>query len=99
MKNVVLFCGLLLFSTTALADTTRGGYVGCISENLYDQFNDASVKKDMNAVNYLLKHGCMGTKAGLKISVLDKSWETAKIRVYVGNNSIILWTSRKNIVK
>ena len=57
----------------------------------------AAVKKDKNAVKYLIKNGCFGPKAGIPISVLNTSWGTAKVRAYVGNQAIVLWTNTENI--
>lgn len=84
--------------TTAQAETLKGDYGACVSEDLFDQFISASVKKDEQAFQYLLKHGCIITKAGIKISVLDRTWTgTAKVRAYVGDSAVILWTNTENI--
>jgi len=81
---------LALASTTANAASLKGGYWACVSEDLFDQIGMAAVKKDKNAVKYLIKNGCFGPKAGIPISVLNTSWGTAKVRAYVGNQAIVL---------
>ena len=88
---------LALASTTANAASLKGGYWACVSEDLFDQIGMAAVKKDKNAVKYLIKNGCFGPKAGISISILDTSWGTAKVRAYVGNQAIVLWTNTENI--
>lgn len=84
-------------STSVVADSLKGGYGACISEDLFDQFSSAAVKKDERAFQYLLKNGCIITKAGIQVSVLDTSWGKAKIRAYVGDNAVVLWTNTENI--
>jgi len=84
----------------AIAETLKGGYWGCLSEELFDQISTAAVRKDLTGIEYLLKHGCFVLKAGLKVSVLDTTWTgTAKLRVYVGDSAIVIWTVTENIVR
>ena len=98
MKSI-LVTGILsiVLSISAYGETLKGGYGACVREDLFDQLTTAAVKKDERAFQYLLKHGCIITKAGIEISVLDRSWGTAKVRAYVGNSVIILWTNSENI--
>lgn len=91
---------LIALTSVAHAETLKGGYGACLSEELFDQFISASVKKDEQAFQYLLKNGCIITKAGINVSVLDRTWTgTSKIRAYVGNNAVVLWTNNENIQK
>jgi len=88
----------LAVSTSTYAETFKGGYGACLSEDLFDQFISASVKKDEQAFQYLLKNGCIITKAGIQVSVLDRTWTgTAKVRAYVGDSAVVLWTNTENI--
>jgi hypothetical protein len=92
--------GLLLAiaaSTSAQAESLKGEYGACLSEDLFDQLTSAAVKKDERAFQYLLKNGCIITKAGIQISVLDTSWGKAKVRAYVGDSAVVLWTNTENI--
>jgi len=99
MKKVVFsLIAVVAFTTTVQAASLKGGYGACISEDLFDQFISASVKKDERAFQYLLKNGCIITKAGIEVSVLDTTWTgTAKVRAYVGDSAVILWTNTENI--
>jgi len=77
---------------------TNSGYVACLKEGLLDQIIQAANRKDKNAWNYLLKHGCFFLKAGLPVTILDTTWTgKAKIRVYVGNKAIEVWTVKEAI--
>ena len=98
MKNILVI-GIfsIILSISAYGETLKGGYGACISEDLFDQLTTAVVKKDERAFQYLLQHGCIITKAGIEISVLERSWGTAKVRAYVGNSAVILWTNTENI--
>ncbi len=95
MKTLLILSALA--STTANAASLKGGYWACVSEDLFDQIGMAAVKKDKNAVKYLMNNGCIVAKAGIPISILDTSWGTAKVRAYVGNQAIVLWTNTENI--
>jgi hypothetical protein len=99
MKKVVLsLIAAAALSTTVQAASLKGGYGACVSKDLFDQFISASVEKDERAFQYLLKNGCIVTKAGIEVSVLDTTWTgTAKVRAYVGDSAIILWTNTENI--
>lgn len=89
---------LLAASTSSYAETLKGGYGACLSDDLFEQFISASVKKDERAFQYLLKNGCIITKAGIQVSVLDRTWTgTAKVRAYVGDSAVVLWTNTENI--
>jgi len=88
----------LAASTSVYAESLKGGYGACLSEDLFDQFTSAAVKKDERAFQYLLKNGCIITKAGIQVSVLDRTWTgTAKVRAYVGDSAVVLWTNIENI--
>jgi len=95
MKTLLIL--LALASTTANAASIKGGYWACVSKDLFNQITAATVKGDVPAVKYLIKNGCFGPKAGIPISILDTSWGTAKVRAYVGNQAIVLWTNTENI--
>ncbi|OOZ41631.1 hypothetical protein BOW53_02830 [Solemya pervernicosa gill symbiont] len=97
INKKTVFVSLLIASGTASAEQLKGGYPGCISEDLFDQMVSALVKKDDRAVGYLLKNGCVMAKSGLPITVLDRGWGTSKVRVYIGDQSVVLWTNSENI--
>lgn len=99
MKKIVITLSLLILTSTSVqADSLKGGYGACISKDLFKQFISAAVEKDERAFQYLLKNGCIVTRAGTEISILSVSLlGTAKVRAYVGDTAIILWTNTENI--
>ena len=94
ITKTALFCCLAVFAVTAEARQFAGnGQAACLSEDLLDQLLSAAVDNDTQGVNYLLNHGCIIPKAGIKVSVLDRTWTgTAKVRAYVGDQAVVLWT-------
>ena len=88
----------ICFTAFVQAETFKGGYAACLSEDFFDQLTRAAINKDQNAINYLSENGCVGTKAGIPITVLDRSWDgKAKVRAYIGGKTYILWTVSENI--
>ena len=72
--------------------TLKGDYMACVSEELFDQIISAIRQNDRRAVDYLLEHGCIITKAGFPVSLIDSTWTgKARVRAYTGDDSIILW--------
>ena len=94
---VVVSC--LHLVALASAAHLKGSYPACLTEELLDEFTSAVVNKDERQFNYLLKNGCIIAKSGVPISILDRGWTISKVRVYVGDTSIILWTYNENIVQ
>ena len=78
---------------------TRGKYPACISEDLLDQFTSAMNQKDNRSIKYLLNHGCIITKPGVPISVLDLGMMgVSKIRAYTDDgNAVVLYTFSENV--
>jgi len=98
MKKQLLFllC-VLMIGGNVLAETFQG-YSACLTEDLYDQMSVALMNKDSRSSSYLLKHGCIITKKGTPISVLKKSFfGGTKVRAYIGDEAIVLWTNTVNI--
>lgn len=104
MKKVIL--GLCLIAATATmaqaalaqAATLKGGYGACVTEELFSEMVSAAVADDQRALEYLLDNGCLIPRAGINITLLDTTWTgTAKVKAYVGDNSIVLWTNRENV--
>ena len=98
---LVLLCAFMV-SGNAFAETFQG-YSACLTEELYDQMSRALMNKDFRSSTYLLKHGCIITKKGIPITVLKKSWYGGlwlggiKVRAYIGDEAIVLWTDKVNI--
>lgn len=97
MKKLIII--LLLASASVSAQTLKGGYGACMSADLFDQFVSAQVKSDERALTYLLSNGCIVTKAGIPITIINVSWGTVKVRAYSGDTSVVVWTNSENIRK
>lgn len=94
LSKAVLFFGFAALVGTAEAREFAGnGQPACLSEELLDQLISASVDNDEKGVKYLLNNGCIIPRAGIEVSVLDRSWTgTTKVRAYVGDQAAVLWT-------
>lgn len=90
---------LALFAAPVQAAKFKGGHVACVSEALHDEIIDAMVRKDERGFKYLLQNGCIITRAGVPISILKRSWTVYKVRAYVGDRGIVLWTARENVIE
>ena len=98
MKNLLFtILVLLVFPVVTNAATFVGGYPACITEEMLDEFISAHINKDQQALEYLMSHGCVLAKPGIRISVVDGSWTVSKVRAYVDDTSFILWTPNENI--
>lgn len=94
-----LMAGLLaLASTNAVAQERQfsgEGHAACLTEELLDQMISAAVDRDNRAMNHLLANGCIVPRAGIPVTVLDRTWTgKAHVRAYVGDNALELWTVR-----
>lgn len=75
---------------------TGNGQAACLTKDLLDQLISAAVERDERAMNYLLSNGCTIPRAGIPVSVLDRSWTgTTKVRAYIGDQAVELWTVRE----
>lgn len=98
MKKPVMTLAVALFAATAQADTLVGGYGACLSNSLYSQLRSAVARRDEDAFKYLMSHGCIKTKSGIKVSVLGSpKMGTTKVRAYVDGGSVVVYTSTSNI--
>ncbi|QUN06363.1 hypothetical protein KDN34_02540 [Shewanella yunxiaonensis] len=97
MKKL-LVVAIVFCAVQVQAETLKGGYGACLTEELFDQLSQAAVKKDEQGWQYLLNNGCIITKSGIQVSVLDTTWTgKAKVRAYVGDQAVVLWTNVENI--
>lgn len=75
----------------------KGGYFACTTETLFDEITAASINKDNLAIGHLLSRGCVLTKEGVRMSVIDLGIETSKVRAYSGSDSVVLYTNTENV--
>lgn len=88
----------LIAPPPAHSATLEGGYFACITKQSWDELNEHISRNDRRGADYLVQKGlCLVTKAGIEVSVLSSWWGTAKVRAYVGDQSIILWTNSENV--
>jgi len=71
----------------------RANTIACISPTLLEQHTRALVANDRRGLDYLMANGCIIPKAGIEVSILDRSLGTAHVRAYPpGVGAIELWT-------
>lgn len=96
-KKITIILFLLFAPALSHAESLGSGFA-CVSEDLFDQLTTAAVKRDQSAINYLMSKGCIATRSGITVSVLDRTWTgVAKVRAYVNGQTIVLWTNTENI--
>lgn len=84
-------CCIAVFGGAAFGETIRGSYVGCTTENALDEFTMAAVNRDRRQMEALIGVSCLPIN-GLEYSVVDRGFITSEIRVYVGSDSIRVFT-------
>jgi hypothetical protein len=101
MKKIIFFCALMLWNFPASGETLAGGYPVCVSKELHEQFMTAYMAENKREYQHLLKNGCFLLPEGMKITILEQSLLTAiaKVRVFAGNETLVMWTHVKNIRK
>jgi hypothetical protein len=100
MKKIIMtLLFLIIFQTVVVAETLKGGYPACVSEELWVELVRASTTKDKHAQDYLFQNGCITTKGGFPITILERGYKKSiKVRVYLDDgDAIILWTHMNNV--
>ena len=100
MKKILFFCILMgLYYIPVSGDSLKGGYPVCVTKKSYQEFMSAYMNGNEREGRYLLENGCFLLPGGLKITVLDRSaWgANAKVRVFIGDEAMVMWTHYKNI--
>lgn len=86
----------LLMVATAQAQTTKGSYAACLTEAKLDEATRAINKRDQRWFESI--GGCVITKAGLNVRVIERGWLTSKVRIFTPDgNSLIMYTPSENI--
>ena len=79
--SIALLGTILLISATTHAETIKKGLIGCVSEDLLDEFITYANKRDQSGMMQLLVSGkCMLLKFGDPVSVISPGFMTATIR-------------------
>ncbi|MFN3722859.1 MAG: hypothetical protein ACK4VZ_07445 [Paracoccaceae bacterium] len=92
MKMLFLTAIACIWTTSAFADRINsGGYVGCITKDALDEFITAAVNYDERHMRSLIGTVCAAI-GGMEYSMVDRGFVTSKVRVYVGDSSVVLYT-------
>lgn len=97
MIKVAIFLTVIAIASTASCASLKDNYGACLSKDLLNQLFDAHNNKDEKAWAWLMKNGCVLTKKEWQISVIDFGLATSKIRVYVNDKAVVLWTDSSSI--
>lgn len=68
-----------------------GAFAGCLTKDLLSEFLRAAVNDDMRQLNALLNSGCFNID-GREYSVVSRGFVQSQVRIFVGNDSVLLWT-------
>lgn len=81
----------LMLAAVSFAATIEGPYAGCLTKDSLDEMIKASSEKDIRQINALLGVSCVLIE-GREYSVVERGFLKSRIRVYVGEDSVLLWT-------
>lgn len=93
MKAIIVIlalCGMVH------ADTIKGKFPACISEELHEQLTSAINHNDKASLAWLFDNGCFLPKAGLHVMRIS-GFLVLKVRAIVGKESIVFWTVMENV--
>lgn len=84
----------LVMSPLAIAEETNGNFPMCRTHSDLKELWSALSNHDNRQTDALLKdNNCFYPKAGIKISVINKIGVIYKVRVYIEDDSVVLYTS------
>ena len=90
MRTIILSLPLALIASFSAAGTFESGYAGCISKAALDEFISAATNDDQRQMDALIGSQCAAV-GGFEFSVVDRGMLKTQVRVYVGENSILMW--------
>lgn len=90
-KTALCVMVISIVAGPAAAGRIESGYVGCVTEDALDEFISASVAGDQRQVQALLGTLCAPI-GGLEYSMVDRGILVSEIRVYIGSDSVRLFT-------
>ena len=96
IKKILTAAFIIIAGQAAKAETIEDGYVGCLTGSALDEFVGAAANNDRRQMEALLGVVCVPI-GGYEFSVVDRGLLRSQIRVYVGSDSIVLWTVTEEI--
>lgn len=77
---------------------TKGGYPACVTEDAFKEAISALIERD--AAWFEQIPGCIITKEGIKMTIVDRGFARSKVRLHPpgGQRPIVMWTNSENIV-
>lgn len=102
MKTLIALAAVILAAAVApqtAADTLKGGYPACVTEDLFNRISAAAAQHDYQVMQFLLQSGCFVTLEGQRVTLLDtKVWSgSARISIQGETRAYTLWTDAGNI--
>lgn len=96
MRMLIVGALSLMMAAAAHAETTKGSYAACLTEAKLDEATRAINKRDQRWFESI--GGCVITKAGLQMRVIERGWLRSKVRIFTPDgNSLIMYTPSENI--
>jgi hypothetical protein len=88
-----------LTSTPPKQLTMKAGQPACLTGDLLSQLSKAITDQDANAIGYLSENGCIVTKGGVPVTILESGTFglTVHVRGYMGKHTADVWVYRDAI--
>ncbi len=93
IRYLFLLCAFLT-SATVSAEVTTEEFPFCHSYSGLKEIWRAASSRDIQQYNALLKNEeCVELKEGIKLSIIDKIGVIYKVRIYIGDDSFIMYAN------
>ena len=95
LRFMIFFAGAFAASTCG-AGTVKDGSIACLSEESLDEAMTAVFNNDQRQFEALMGVWCV-VVGGREYSMSDSGFLTSKIRVYVGDKSVVLYAKTSSL--
>lgn len=85
------FVAAMMSASAAYSAQFDGAYVGCVTQDALSEMQTAIMNQDRRQYDTLMGAVCAPLD-GFEFSVVERGMLRSKVRVYVGDNSVLLWT-------
>lgn len=100
MRTALMLAALIVIALPAAAASTwetAAAYPACVSESLYNEAWSALRRGD--AAHFMALKGCILTKKGIRVGLIDRGPGWAKVRLIdTDGQSVVVYTHPSNIV-